>query len=208
MRIVLGPIIFLVLLQACTNMDYASPSALSTNTNDATPSEGPHWTSLFSGQDLNSFIFIGDDQWDITDDYVEASAGQPKFLVTKGSFRDIEIYAEFWSSPEANSGIFIRCQDVTSIAAANCYEVNIYDQRPDQAYRTGGIVNFSEPLAFRNAANQWNTFRIISEAEHIMVYLNGELMADIEDDAFFSGPVAFQWTAGTVRFRNLRFRPL
>jgi hypothetical protein len=208
MRVALGPIIFMVFLQACTNMDSTSFATPSANINDTAPSEGPRWTSLFAGQDLNSFIFIGDDQWTIADAHVEASSGQPKFLVTKSIFRDIEIYAEFWASPEANSGIFIRCQDITSIAAATCYEVNIYDQRPDQKYRTGGVVNFAEPLVFRNAANKWNTLRIISEAEHILVYLNDELTADMEDDTFFSGPIAFQWTAGTVRFRNLRFRPL
>ena len=166
------------------------------------------WTSFFSGENLNQFTFIGDAEWEIIDNYVEAVDGLPKFLVTNSAFRDIELYAEFWTSPNANSGIFVRCQDIHNIAAGTCYEVNIFDQRPDQRYRTGGIVNFAEPMGFQNAANQWNQFLIRIVGNHTEVYLNDELMIDMEDDTFFAGPIAYQWSAGTVRFRNLWFRVL
>jgi hypothetical protein len=201
-------IFFALMVQGCTMQQATVNEAVATNTTEASLLMEPRWASFFSGHDLDSFVFIGDDQWSITDNYVEATSGNPKFLVTTSSFRDIEIYAEFWTSPEANSGIFIRCQDINNIAAGTCYEVNIFDQRPDQSYRTGGIVNFAAPMAQQDAANRWNTYRIISEGERIVVYLNDELMVDIQDDAFFSGPIAFQWSAGTVRFRNIRFRPL
>ena len=56
---------------------------------------------------------------------------------------------EFWASDDANSGIFLRCQDPTKITDKSCYEANIFDQRPDPTYGTGGIVHFAEvnPMA-------------------------------------------------------------
>jgi hypothetical protein len=33
-------------------------------------------------------------------------------------------------------------------------------------------------------------------------------MVDINDSEFAAGPIAFQWGAGTVRFRNIRLQPL
>ena len=102
----------------------------------------------------------------------------------------------------------MRCQDASQPGAATCYEVNIFDQRPDQTYRTGGIVDFAEPLAQLDAANQWNTFDIVMDGDHLVVTMNGELMVDTRDSTFAAGAIGFQWSAGTVRFRNLRIRPL
>ncbi|MBM3374249.1 MAG: DUF1080 domain-containing protein, partial [Betaproteobacteria bacterium] len=64
-------------------------------------------------------------------------------LVTKQSFRDFEIYAEFWAETTTNSGIFMRAQNPKQIGANNSYEVNIYDLRPGQEYSTGAIVDFA-----------------------------------------------------------------
>ena len=43
--------------------------------------------------------------------------------------------------------MFIRCQDPKTITAMNSYEVNIFDKRPDQSYRTGGIVDVAKPAS-------------------------------------------------------------
>jgi hypothetical protein len=168
----------------------------------------PTWVTLFAGQDLNQFTRVGGANWQIVDDVVESTSGEPGFLVTRGQYGDVHVMAEFWTSPEANSGIFMRCQDPTSIGAASCYEVNIFDQRPDQTYRTGGIVDVAAPMAQIDAANQWNTFDIVMEGDHLVVTMNGTVMVDTNDSKFAVGPIAFQWSAGTVRFRNLKLRPL
>ena len=59
--------------------------------------------------------------------------------------RTSRCYVEFWASDDANSGIFIRCQNPKQITDRSCYEVNIFDQRPgpdlrhrrDRAFRRG-----------------------------------------------------------------------
>jgi len=171
-------------------------------------SSDPGWVTLFAGQDLSSFNPVGDANWRIVDDYVEADAGTGGFLVTRDHYGNMRLRLEFWTSPNANSGVFILCQDPEQITASSCYEVNIFDQRPDQTYRTGGIVNFAAPLAQIDAGNQWNTFDITAQDGHLVVMLNDTLTVDIDDDSFLSGPFALQWGAGTVRFRNVLLRPL
>ena len=59
-----------------------------------------------------------------------------------------------------NSGIFIRCHDSEKITDKSCYEVNIFDQRKDPTYGTGGIVNFAEVDPMPKAGGKWNTFEI------------------------------------------------
>jgi hypothetical protein len=56
------------------------------------------------------------------------------FMVSKESYTDFEIRAEFWVDSKANSGVFIRCTYPTKVTATNAYEVNIYDERPDPSY--------------------------------------------------------------------------
>ena len=53
------------------------------------------------------------------------------FLISKDKYKDLQIYAEFWVSNDANSGIFIRCEDPKKPGAKTCYECNIFDTRPD-----------------------------------------------------------------------------
>ncbi len=166
------------------------------------------WVNLFAGHDLSQFNEVGGPEWRIVEDYVEATSGEAGFLVTRGSYGNVQVQAEFWTSPDANSGIFMRCQDANQPGAATCYEVNIFDQRPDQTYRTGSIVNFAPPLAQMDAANRWSTFDIVMDGDHLIVRMNDTLMVDTRDDSFAVGPIGFQWSAGTVRFRNIRLRPL
>jgi hypothetical protein len=87
------------------------------------------WVTLFDGKNLDNWDTIGDANWRLVDGVVEADKGNG-FLVSKSSYTDFEIRAEFWVDGDANSGVFIRCTDPTKITAKNAYEVNIFDKRP------------------------------------------------------------------------------
>jgi hypothetical protein len=185
-----------------------APAAPPMNTTTYSLINEPTWVNLFAGQDLSQFNRVGGANWQIVDDVVESTSGEAGFLVTRGSYGDVRVTLDFWTSPDANSGIFMRCQEPENMGAANCYEVNIFDQRPDQTYRTGGIVNFAAPMAQISAGDQWNTFDITMEGNRLMVTMNDTLMVDTTDDSFAAGVIGFQWSAGVVRFRNIRLRPL
>lgn len=165
------------------------------------------WTMLFDGKNLNAFTPVGDANWEIADGAVQANKGTG-FLVTKASYGDFEMKAEFWVDDAANSGIFIRCQDPKQIGAANAYEVNIYDKRPDQSYRTGGIVDVAKPLAVINTGGKWNTYEISARGPKLVVTLNGTKVVDVEHKGHTRGPIALQYGAGIVKFRNVQVRGL
>ena len=75
-------------------------------TNQAS-SQNTGWTTLFDGQHLDHWDHIGDANWMLIDGEVHAFRGNG-YLVSKESYKDFEIKAEFWVDTKANSGILDR----------------------------------------------------------------------------------------------------
>ena len=169
--------------------------------------QGGEWTTLFDGSSLDGWTVLGDANWEVADGAVSANSGGG-FLVSEQSYGDFELRLEYWVEEPANSGVFIRCADPQSVNDRNCYEVNIYDTRPDQTYRTGGIVHLAAPSTVINSAGHWNSYEITARGSRLIVVLNGTQTVDTTDDQFTSGPIALQYGAGTVRFRNVRILSL
>lgn len=169
------------------------------------------WTSLVDGtKGLDNFNRVGDANWVATDGAIQASTGgkAPGYLVTKNSYKDFMIRAEFWSSDDANSGIFIRCQDPGKINDENCYEANIFDQRPDPTYGTGAIVKVAKVSPMSKAGGKWNTYEITAKGNRLVLVLNGEKTVDVEDSKLASGPIALQWGRGTIKWRKVEIKAL
>jgi len=171
-------------------------------------SQNTGWITLFDGQHLDHWNAIGDANWLLIDGEVQAFRGNG-YLVSKTSYTDFEIKAEFWVDTKANSGIFIRCADPEKITATNCYEVNIFDERPDPSFGTGAIVNVAKVEPMPKAADKWNTYEIVAKGPKFTVTLNGQRTVDGAEDAKLpSGRVALQYGAGFVKFRLVQIRPL
>jgi hypothetical protein len=164
-----------------------------------------NWINLSEGFD--SWNQVGDGNWRVEGSEFVADAGVGH-LVTKQSFANFQIQLEFWTDAGANSGIFIRASDPENITDKNSYEVNIFDTRPDQTYRTGGVVNFAAPSEVINTPNQWNTYDITADGNKFTVILNGVTTAEFTDDTFSSGPFTLQCSGGTLKFKNVRAREL
>ena len=178
------------------------------------------WVSLFDGKSLDGFNKVGDANWRIEDGMIVADKGNG-FLVTKSDYKDYEIKAEFWVEADSNSGIFIRCTDAEKIGAETCYEVNIWDARPDPSYGTGAIVNVAKVNPMPHAGGKWNTYDITVKGSNFTVVLNGEKTVDNAQDAkLANGKVALQHGLGTkdaagvandkgvVKFRKVEIKPL
>ena len=166
------------------------------------------WVTLFDGQHLDHFDAIGDANWMLIDGEVHAFRGNG-YLVSKESYGDFEIKAEFWVDTKANSGIFIRCTDPAKVTAENCYEVNIFDERPDPSFGTGAIVNLAKVEPMPKAADKWNTYEIVAKGPKFTVTLNGHRTVDgAEDSKHASGRIGLQYGAGVVKFRLLQIKRL
>jgi len=166
------------------------------------------FVSLFDGKDLNQWKTVGNANWRLQDGLLQAELGGG-FLVTRQSYQDFQLKAEFWVDETANSGIFVRCSDLKDINATNAYEVNIYDQRPDPSYGTGAIVNVAKVSPMPKAGGRWNSYDITFQGSRMVVFLNGVKTADAEDSRLSeAGPIALQYDKGVVKFRNIRIKPL
>ena len=168
---------------------------------------GSEWTTLFDGSTLDGWNILGDANWELADGAVQADSGSG-FLVTPEFYGDFQLTVEFWVDTDANSGVFIRCADLQDVGAHTSYEVNIFDTRPDQAYRTGSIVNVASPANAVNTGGKWNTYDITAQGERLTVILNGIRTVDVEHSRYTSGPIGLQYGAGIVKFRNVQIRPL
>jgi Domain of Unknown Function (DUF1080) len=172
------------------------------------------WVTLFDGKNLENWNRIGDANWTLADGVVTADKGTG-FLVSKNSYGDFQLRAEFWVDDDANSGIFIRCSDPDKVTGANAYEVNIFDKRPDPSYGTGAIVNVAKVDPMPKAGGKWNVYDITAKGPEFTVVLNGQKTVDgAKDGKFANGRIALQYGEGVVKgkgvvkFRKVEIRPL
>ena len=167
------------------------------------------WTTLIDGtKGLENFNQIGDANWRAEDGAIVADKGKGGYLVSKGSYKDFQIRAEFWADTTTNSGIFLRAQDPKKIGADTAYEVNVYDMRPDPSYGTGAIVNVAKVSPMQKAGGRWNTYEITAKGPQMIVVLNGQQTVNVQDSKHAEGPLALQYGTGVVKFRKLEIRRL
>jgi Domain of Unknown Function (DUF1080) len=175
------------------------------------------WISLVDGASgLENFNRIGDANWRAEDGAIVADkAKAASYLVSKNSYKDFQIKAEFWADTTTNSGIFIRLSDPKTVAATNSYEVNIYDERPDPVYGTAAIVDFAKVVPMPKAGGKWNTFLITAKGTNLIVEFNGVQTVNINDSKFASGPIALQFgngpkdaPGGVIKWRKVQITSL
>jgi len=170
------------------------------------------WTTLVDGaKGMDNFVPVGEANWSAIDGAIQATQGgkESAYLVSKATYKDFVMRVEFWASDDANSGVFLRCQDPAKITDESCYEANIFDQRPDPTYATGAIVKVAAVAApAPKAGGKWNTYEITMQGPRLVLVLNGQKTVDVQDAKFASGPLALQWGRGTIRFRKVEIKPL
>lgn len=165
------------------------------------------WSTLLDGSNLDQWNKIGNANWRIADGAAQADNGVG-FLVSRNSYSDFQIRAEFWADADANSGIFIRCQDPKQVTDKNAYEVNIFDKRPDPTYGTGAIVGVAKIANMPKAADKWNTYEVTARGDELTVVLNGVQTVQVRDSRYASGPIALQRAAGVIKFRKVQIRSI
>jgi len=180
------------------------------------PGSDAGWTTLIDGSTgMDNFTRVGAADWKADGGAIWANSGKPGFLVTKKSYKDFQIRAEFWAEETTNSGIFVRVTDPVKIGSVSSYEVNIFDQRPEPKYGTGAIVDVAAVVPMPKAAGKWNTYEITAKGSQLTVVLNGVKTVDVQDSKFPQGPIALQYAmgakdiqGGVIRFRKLQIREL
>ena len=174
------------------------------------------WVTLIDGEKgLENFNRVGDANWRAEGGAIVADRGKGGFLVSKSSYKDFQLKIEFWPGHDANSGIYMRCQNASNPTDKTCYEANIFDQRPDQTYATGGIVHIAAVSSVQKAGGKWNTYEITVKGSQLTVVLNGVRTAEATDTKFASGPFGLQFgnrpkgaPGGAIKFRKVQIKTL
>jgi hypothetical protein len=170
------------------------------------------WKTLYDkGSNLNDWTLVGDANWRLQDDSLQADllrGKDPSYLVSKATYANYQIRAEFWVDSHTNSGIFIRCQNPEKIGADTCYEVNIWDTRPDPSYGTGAIVDVVKVSPLPLAGGKWNVMEITAQGDMLTVKLNGVVTASARNSKHAKGHIALQYGSGIVKFRQVLIKPL
>ena len=177
----------------------------------ATAQTGEGWVTLLDATKMGEWDRVGESNWRMEDGAVVADKRTGEgaaHLVSKEKYKNFMIHVEFWASDDANSGIFLRCQNPKQITDRSCYEVNIFDQRPDPSYGTGAIVNFAKVDPMPKAGGKWNTFEITAKGREITVVLNGQKTATLHNGLFAEGPLTLQHGDGVIKWRKVAIKPL
>jgi len=189
-RVSIPCIALLLSLSGCANMPASS-------SND--------WITVLDKTGWQGWNVVGDADWRMQDGAAFADSGTG-FLVSRDLYSNFDLRVEFWADAEANSGVFLRCEDPQTITPARCYEVNVFDSRPDLANGTGAIIRVAPASTKVPTSGKWNTFEISADGDHLLVTLNGVRVVDVRDTRRASGHLALQRAAGAVKFRRVQIR--
>jgi len=174
---------------------------------------GPGWTTLIDGAaGMDNFIVTGGANWHAEDGSIQADKSTTQGasnLVTKQSYRDFDLLAEFWAADDTNSGIYLRAMKPEAISTASgAYEVQIWDRNPKPEYSTGSLVNVAAVQPIYKAGGHWNTYEVHAKGPEITVKFNGVQTVTANDGRFPEGRIGLQFNGGVIKFRKLLVKPL
>jgi hypothetical protein len=176
------------------------------------------WVTLIDGEKgLENFNRLGDANWRAEGGAIVADKGaKGGHLVSKKSYKDFIIRAEFWANSDSQSGIFFRITDPKRVGADNAYEANIFDKRPGAEYSTGAIVNHAMvpvPPIYKMKGT-WHTYEITAKGDQLTLVLDGVVTANVQNGAHKQGPFSLQFgnrgkePGGVIKWRKVMIKEL
>lgn len=173
--------------------------------------------NLFNGKDLSGWEVYGTELWYVdSEGNMVCESGPDKqygYLATRDYYNDFDLTIDFKQLANGNSGVFFRsfvepdakvhgwqCE----VAPKNCDTAGIYE-----SYGRGWLVQIPDDKEKFLKSGEWNTLRIRVEGNHVQTWLNGEAMADFNDEKIGAaqGRIALQIHDGggiKVLWRNIK----
>jgi hypothetical protein len=175
------------------------------------PQQG--WVALIDGNaGMENWDITGGGNWRAEGGAIQADKSTAKgasILVSKKSFRDFELYVEFWAADDTNSGVYIRAPNPKVVnTASGAYEVQIWDRNPNKLYTTGSLVNVASVEPVHKAGGRWNTFEIHAKGPEITVRMNGVVTVSTRHSGSAQGRIGLQFNQGPIKFRKLLVKEL
>ncbi len=169
------------------------------------------WQPLFNGKDFSGFEQVGKALWTIEDGVI---VGRPNpddygtgWVLTQKEYSDFRLRLKLWITPGGNSGVAIRDPSRARgprTPAHMGYEIAIVDS-PRAKMQTGSIYALVPAPPEKLKSGDWNELLITCRGQHIEVRLNGEKVAEVDNDRSRRGVIGFQMHARnmTVKFKDV-----
>ncbi len=173
----------------------------------------PTWgkaISLFNGVDLTGWEAMGTNQWHVVNGVLTSPKAGAN-LVSKETFTDFKLHAEFRYPRGGNSGLYLRGR----------HEVQIEDSKGMEpgSLHMGGVYGFLAPN--EDAAGnpgEWQTYDITLVGRMVTVVLNGKTVilrqeipgitgGALNSDEGSPGPLLLQGDHSAVEFRRIVLTP-
>jgi len=167
------------------------------------------WIRLFDGQSLTGWRNAGNANWKVEDGVLIATEGEAGLLCTSVRFSDFELMVDFKGTDKTNSGVFLRTPAIPSDPAKDCFELNIAPA--DNPFPTGSLVGRAKvkEQVDEPESGEWHTMHAMVDRDHVQTWVNGQLSTDYMDTTgLTAGLIGLQFREGTIRFRNIKVRPI
>lgn len=158
-------------------------------------------------EDPSTFFIDGEAKWSFEKDGIcnILNTGDG-FLITNKKYNSFQLEFEFNPDAVVNSGIFIRCKG-NEMSYEDCYELNIWDDHPNQSNRTGSIVNRATASTNVSTIGKWNTMKVMAKGTNIQIWINNILTMNYSEAVSRPGVIGFQaFEAGNICFRNIQIK--
>lgn len=195
------------------------------------------WQLLFDGQSLDAWRGYQLDDvpsgWAARDGML-TRVGPGGDIITRETFGDFELVAEWRVEPGGNSGILYRGDESADYFYKTAPEMQVLDDagHADGAspLTSAGSVYalYPAPAGVVQPAGQWNHARILADGAHVEHWLNGEKVAEYEQGSpewnrlvaeskfqqwpgfgtVMEGHIGLQDHGDLVEYRNIKIRPL
>jgi hypothetical protein len=173
------------------------------------------WKPIFDGKSLDGWSASrSPGRWSVKDGTIrgEGTAGQLVYVASQCV--DCELKADVRINHGGNAGISVRAPAGANVETG--YETPVNSTSTVNPVRTGGLYAGIKILKSMQEQlipdDTWFHVQIAATGNHIQVFVNGKLTADVVDPAntYLAGNIAFQkYDRGAlVEFKNVMMRPL
>jgi Domain of Unknown Function (DUF1080) len=159
-----------------------------------------NFTTILDSTHLHGWKMCGPGTFDLVENTIVSNGGMGLLWYTEKQFRDFILKVHWKTCAKGdNSGVFVRFADPDDdpgIAVNTGYEIQIYDEEPQDKYathRTGAIYNFAQPSTYAsNEPGKWNIFEIHAVGHNYTVFLNNTKLTEFTGNRQLEGYVGLQ----------------
>lgn len=179
---------------------------------------------LFNGRDLDGWVVMGAESWEVADGVLRTRGGRGGWLRTTREYENFVLRLEYRVEREGgNSGIFLRATERGNPAFTGM-EVQIladHGRDPDVHSSSSLYGSVAPARNMARPAGEWNRVEITLDGRRLRAVMNGERVLDVDlDDRSLPfqerplherarrGFIGLQDHQDRVEFRNLSIRVL